>query len=65
MFPTPNEQHNFMYNNIVPTMQKVLGEIRDFVYTDPKRAVLETYTMHPTINSLTSTPFNWQEFWIG
>lgn len=45
------------------TMQKILGEIRDFVTTAPKRAVLETYTMHPTINPLTSTPFNWQEFY--
>ena len=63
MYPTANEQHDFMYNNMVPTMQKVLGEIRDFVTTDSKRAVLETYTMHPTINPLTSTPFNWQEFY--
>ena len=63
MYPTANEQHDFMYNNMVPTMKKVLGEIRDFVTTDSKRAVLETYTMHPTINPLTSTPFNWQEFY--
>lgn len=63
MYPTPSEQHDFMYNNMVPTMQKVLGEIRDLVTTAPKRAVLETYTMHPTVNPLTSTPFNWQEFY--
>ena len=63
MYPTPNEQHDFMYNNMVPTMQKVLGEIRDFVTTAPKRAVIETYTMHPTINPITSTPFNWAEFY--
>lgn len=63
MYPTPNEQHDFMYNNMVPIMQKVLGEIRDLVTTASKRAVLETYTMHPTANPLTSTPFNWQEFY--
>jgi hypothetical protein len=63
MYPTPNEQHDFMYDHMIPTMQKILGEIRDFVTTAPKRAVLETYTMHPTINPLTSTPFNWQEFY--
>ena len=57
MYPTPSEQHDFMYNNMVPTMQKVLGEIRDFVTTAPKRAVLETYTMHPTVNPLTCLDF--------
>ncbi len=37
MYPTPNEQHDFMYDHMIPTMQKVLGEIRDFVTTEPKR----------------------------
>jgi hypothetical protein len=37
MVPTPNEQHNFIYNYMLPTMQKVLGEIRDFVTTEPRR----------------------------
>ena len=37
MYPTPSEQHDFMYNNMVPTMQKVLGEIRDLVTSEPKR----------------------------
>ena len=63
VLPTPDGQHDFMYNNMLPVMTKVLGEIRDLVTTAPKRAVLETYTMHPTVNPLTSTPFNWQEFY--
>ena len=37
MYPTPSEQHDFMYNNMVPTMQKVLGDIRDLVTSEPKR----------------------------
>jgi hypothetical protein len=63
MYPTPNEQHNFMYDKMIPTMQKVLGEIRDLVTTEPKRNILETYKMYPTANPLTSTPFNWLEFY--
>lgn len=35
----------------------------DLVTTAPKRAVLETYTMHPTTNLLTNAPFNWVEFY--
>ena len=49
MYPTASEQHDFMYNKMIPTMQKVLSEIRDLVTTATKRAVLENeITMHPT-----------------
>ncbi|MGZ9676958.1 hypothetical protein [Flavobacterium sp. GNP001] len=63
MYPTPNEQHDFMYDKMIPTMQKVLGEIRDLVTTEPKRNILETYKMYPTANPLPSTPFSWIEFY--
>lgn len=63
MYPTYNEQHDFMYNQMIPTMQKVLYDIRDFVTTSEKRNVLETqYTMHPTTNPLTSTSWIWSEY---
>lgn len=63
MYPTPNEQHDFMYGKMIPTMQKVLGEIRDLVTTEPKRTILEAYTMYTKTNPLTSTPFNWLDFY--
>ncbi|WP_310379336.1 hypothetical protein [Flavobacterium sp.] len=63
MYPTPIEQHDFMYGFMIPTMQTVLGEIRDLVTTEPKRAVIEQYTMHPTLNPMTSTTFNWSDFY--
>lgn len=62
-YPTPDEQHNFMYDKMIPTMQKVLGEVRDLVMTIPKRTILEEYTMHPTTNPLTSIPFNWADYY--
>jgi hypothetical protein len=64
VLPTANEQHNFMYNNMLPVMTKVLGEIRDLVTTQAGRTILETqYTMHPTISPLTSTPWLWSEYY--
>ena len=63
MYPMANEQHDFMYTFMIPTMQKVLSEIRDLVTTAPKRANIEAYTMHPTQNPMTSTAFNWQDFY--
>jgi hypothetical protein len=64
MYPTANEQHDFMYNQMIPTMKKVLVEIRDLVTTAPKRAVLENeITMHPTQNPMTSTSWNWFDYY--
>lgn len=64
VYPTADEQHDFMYNHMIPTMQTVLSEIRDLVTTAPKRTILETqYTLHPTQNPLTSTEFNWINYY--
>lgn len=61
-YPTADGQHNFMYDKLIPTMQKVLSEVRDLVTTEPKRTILEEYTMYTKTNPLTSTPFNWSDF---
>ena len=63
MYPTAKEKHDFMYNKMIPTMQKVLSEIRDEVTTDAGRAEVEKRTMHPTIIPLTSTPWIWSEYY--
>ena len=61
-YPTADEQHNFIYDKMIPTMQKVLGEVRDLVTTKTKRDILEGYTMYPTTNPLTSILFNWSAY---
>ncbi|MCV2484072.1 SprT-like domain-containing protein [Flavobacterium sp. SH_e] len=63
MYPTANEQHDFMYAKMIPTMQKVLSEIRDSVTTQTGRTKVQERTMHPTILPLTSTPWNWDEYY--
>jgi len=63
MYPTAKEKHDFMYNKMIPTMQKVLSEIRDEVTTDAGRAEVEKRTMHPTIIPFTSTPWIWSEYY--
>jgi hypothetical protein len=64
MYPTANEQHDFMYNNMVPTMQKVLGEIRDLVTTPATRAVVEAIRLQNTFytNPQNTTPWNWNDY---
>ncbi|OXB23535.1 hypothetical protein B0A80_09900 [Flavobacterium tructae] len=64
MYPTVSEQHDFMYDKMIPTMQKVLSEIRDLVTTATKRANIEQYILHPTLKPLTTTTFSWFNFYF-
>lgn len=63
MYPNVNEQHDFMYGMMIPTMQKVLSEIRDLVTTSAGRIEVEKRTMHPNIKPMTSTPWIWNEYY--
>jgi hypothetical protein len=63
MYPTPDEQHDFMYNHMIPTMQKILSEIRDSVTTQVGRSKAEERTMYTTLTPLTSTDWNWYEYY--
>ncbi|MBP4139479.1 hypothetical protein [Flavobacterium geliluteum] len=62
-YPNYNGQHNFMYNNMIPTMQKILSEIRDLVTTQRGRTEVESLTMHPTLEPLTSISWDWNEYY--
>ena len=63
MYPNTKEQHDFMYDKMIPTMQKMLGEIRNLVMTSSGRTEVEKRTMHPTSIRLTSTPWIWNEYY--
>ena len=62
MYPTPLAQHDFMYVQMIPTMQKVLGEIRDLVTEQINREYLQDFILHPTIVPLTSLTWNWNDY---
>ena len=63
MYPNDKEQHDFMYDHMIPTMQKVLTEIRDAVTTAPKRANLEIYRFYASSTASKPLLFNWQEYY--
>ncbi|RKR04684.1 hypothetical protein C8C83_4017 [Flavobacterium sp. 90] len=44
-------------------MQKVLSEIKDLLTTVAGRIEVEKRTIHPTIIPLTSTPWNWNDYY--
>jgi hypothetical protein len=62
--PGKDVQHDFMYNHMRPTMQKILGEIRDLVTTPATRAVVEAIRLQNTFysNPQNTTPWNWNDY---
>ncbi|SFC55184.1 hypothetical protein [Flavobacterium phragmitis] len=44
-------------------MQTVLSEIRNLITTSVGRNEVQQRTMHPTITPLTSTPWDWVEYY--
>ena len=64
MYPTDdNKQHDFMYNNMIPTMQKVLGEIRDFVTTEPRRIDVSDLKIYTKIDKSAFEIWDWNNFY--
>ena len=62
--PSTGAQHNFMYDKMIPTMQKVLGEIRDMVTSEPRRNYLADINLSPT--PLTENIlWNWMDYYLN
>jgi hypothetical protein len=61
IYPNYKEQHDFMYDHMIPTMQKVLSEIRDLVTT----AVRRDYVSDLNVSPITSEKiiWNWNDFY--
>lgn len=51
-----------MYNNMIPTMTKVLAHIRDVVTTQAGRSKAEERIMYTTLTPLTKTNWNCNDY---
>ena len=62
--PGTGAQHDFMYKNMVPTMQKILAEIRDSVTSSTTRATVESIRLQPNFysNPIKTTLWNWNDY---
>lgn len=63
MYPTPEEQHIFMYNKMIPTMQKVLSEIRDLVTTPAGRLEVADLKIYSKTDNSTFEIWNWSNYY--
>ena len=63
MYPRVNEQHDFMYNRMVPTMQQVLSEIRDLVTTEVRRADVADLKIYTKSDLSAFEIWNWNNYY--
>ncbi|MGG7035929.1 MAG: SprT-like domain-containing protein [Flavobacterium sp.] len=62
-YPTYSEQHEFMYDHMLPIMIRVFSDMRNAVTSPAGRAAVEGLNMHPTTTPvLTSEPWNWNKY---
>jgi hypothetical protein len=57
-----SDQHTFMYENMVKTMQGILSQLKDKLTTEDRRIQVEDLSIHPTKNPLTSASWNWNDY---
>ena len=64
-FNNDQNQHDFIYNFMVPNMVTVLSEVKDLLVTPAESNFLETeISLHPTSPTL-DIPWNWNDFYLN
>lgn len=60
-FNNDQNQHEFIYNNMIPVMQTILSQIKNSLISSENNTVMENLTLNLPTNS--STPWNWDDFY--
>lgn len=60
-FKGNQDQHNFIYNYMLPTMVTILSEVKDSLVTEEDNAIIESLTIR-SVPPFQSVRFNWIEF---
>jgi hypothetical protein len=56
------DQHNFIYKYLVPTLKNMLNDIKDKVITTQENTDISNTILYPNFpNTSQTTPFNWDE----
>lgn len=62
--PGTQDQHDFIYNFMLPTMHTILSEVKDLLVTPTQNSGMLTLTMHIP-EGASGTPFNWTDAYIN
>jgi len=64
VLPTVAEQHDFMYNKMIPTMVNVLSQIKDLLVTPANNLEMkDNVYVHIPFNYSPSTHFDWNDYY--
>ena len=61
-FSDGQDQHNFMYNFMIPTLQSILSEIKDLCVTPTNNANMLDLSVYIPLNTSPGAPFIWHEY---
>jgi hypothetical protein len=59
------DQHNFIYNFMLPTFQNILSEIKDNLISPQVNLQMQNVTMHFPLPTSPSTQWNWNDFYFN
>lgn len=59
-FNNNQNQHDFIYNNLIPTIAMILSEIKDLLVDSQTNSQMQLLQIN---NSIGSTPWNWNDFY--
>ena len=63
-FNSSQDQHNFIYNYMLPTMQTILREVKDNLVTSVNNlTMLNDVSVHIPFDTSPSTPFIWSNYY--
>nr|WP_315153887.1 hypothetical protein [uncultured Flavobacterium sp.] len=63
VLPASKEQHDFMYNNMLPVMTKVLTDIRDLVTSEPRRVDVSDLKIYTKVDKSAFEIWNWTNYY--
>ncbi|MCD0463956.1 hypothetical protein [Flavobacterium sp. ENC] len=61
-FTATQNQHDFIYNNMIPTMKTVLAEIKNILVSNSESKSLQELVFHP-VSPTQDVYFNWDDFY--
>ena len=63
-FSGNQDQHNFIYNYMLPTMETVLSEVKNILVSTEDSQSLQQLWFHPVSQSI-DVPFDWNTFYLN
>ena len=64
-FSDGQDQHNFMYNFMIPTLQSILAEIKDLCVTPQNNIDMLDLSVSIPYNTSPTTPFIWNDYFMN